>query len=264
MGSNKNVVISFSIAILLLLSLLLLLTYNSKCSSNNKMQMNNMDKSQNIPTGYSNDNEKYYNFERFTAPSEDYIKLQQQAYQAQQAQPRAPSQSPQSSSQSSSQNVGYNSFNPNPELASSGIGNYSPSNPEYNSSQMLDTQQSDTYDINSQFATASSGGAASQSGAQSCFPRDRLTASDLLPKDAADSKWARINPSGAGDIHDQNYLTAGFHVGVNTVGQSLRNANLQLRSEIPNPQNAVGPWMISTIEPDFRQNTLEIGSSAAY
>jgi hypothetical protein len=60
MGSNKNVVISFSIAILLLLSLLLLLTYNSKCSSNNKMQMNNMDKSQNIPTGYSNDNGKYY------------------------------------------------------------------------------------------------------------------------------------------------------------------------------------------------------------
>jgi hypothetical protein len=99
---------------------------------------------------------------------------------------------------------------------------------------------------------------------QSCFPRDRLTASDLLPKDAADSKWARINPSGTGDIHDQNYLTAGYHVGINTVGQSLRNANLQLRSEIPNPQNAVGPWMISTIEPDLRQNTLEIGSSPAY
>jgi hypothetical protein len=270
MGSNKNVVISFSIAILLLLSLLLLLTYNSKCSSNNKMQMNYMDKSQNIPTGFSNDNEKYYNFERFTPPSEDYIKLQQQAYQASQAQQtsQAPSQqSQQTSSQSlsSPQYVGgYNSFRPDPELASSGIGNYSPSNPEYNSSQMLDTQQSDSYDINSQFATSSSGGAASQSGAQSCFPRDRLTASDLLPKDAADSKWARINPSGAGDIHDQNYLTAGFHVGVNTVGQSLRNANLQLRSEIPNPQNAVGPWMISTIEPDFRQNTLEIGSSPAY
>ena len=32
MGTNKNVVVSFSIAILLLLSLLLLLTYNSKCN----------------------------------------------------------------------------------------------------------------------------------------------------------------------------------------------------------------------------------------
>jgi hypothetical protein len=267
MGSNKNVVISFSIAILLLLSLLLLLTYNSKCSSN-KMQMNYMDKSQNVPTGYSNDNEKYYNFERFTPPSEDYIKLQQQAYQAHQAQqaqqaPQAPQSSTVQQAPQSSSNAGYNSFRPDPELASSGIGNYSPSNPEYSSSQMLDAQQSDTYDINSQFATSSTA-AASQSGAQSCFPRDRLTASDLLPKDAADSKWARINPSGAGDIHDQNYLTAGYHVGINTVGQSLRNANLQLRSEIPNPQNAVGPWMISTIEPDFRQNTLEIGSSPAY
>ena len=99
---------------------------------------------------------------------------------------------------------------------------------------------------------------------QSCFPRDRLTADDLLPKDAADSKWAQINPSGSGNISDQNYLTAGYHVGINTVGQSLRNANLQLRSEIPNPQDAVGPWMISTIEPDLRQNTLEIGSSISY
>jgi len=107
-------------------------------------------------------------------------------------------------------------------------------------------------------------GGSSQQGAQSCFPRDRLTADDLLPKDAADSKWAQINPSGSGNISDQNYLTAGYHVGVNTVGQSLRNANLQLRSEIPNPQNAVGPWMISTIEPDLRQNTLEIGSSISY
>ena len=99
---------------------------------------------------------------------------------------------------------------------------------------------------------------------QSCYPRDRLTASDLLPKDAADSKWARINPSGTGDIHDQNYLTAGYHVGINTVGQTLRNANLQLRSEIPNPQNAVSPWGNSTIEPDLRQYTLEIGSSPGY
>jgi hypothetical protein len=106
--------------------------------------------------------------------------------------------------------------------------------------------------------------ASNQQGMQSCFPRDRLTADDLLPKDAADSKWAQINPSGAGNISDQNYLTAGFHTGVNTVGQSLRNANLQLRSEIPNPQDAVGPWMISTIEPDLRQNTLEIGSSISY
>jgi hypothetical protein len=248
MGSNKNVVISFSIAILLLLSLLLLLTYNSKCSGNtNKTQMNAGNAQ--IPTGYLADNEKYYNFESFASPAD------------------ATAQSPASRSVA-------NNYPSNPSLASSGIGNYSPDNPDYNPAQMLDSPQSVNNDLQGQFMPAgsgiSSGGAgsagasASGDGMQSCFPRDRLTASDLLPKDAADSKWARINPSGTGDIHDQNYLTAGYHVGINTVGQSLRNANLQLRSEIPNPQNAVGPWMISTIEPDLRQATLEIGSSAAY
>ena len=254
MGSNKNVVISFSIAILLLLSLLLLLTYNSKCSSNNKSQMNYTDNS-NIPMGFSNDNEKYYNFEAFTTPADATAGSGQMQQSSQNNNPRS---------------VASNT-NPNPNLAASGIGNYSPSNPDFNTAQMLDPNQSDSYDLNAQFsgsdASGGGGGGAdpmSQNGMQSCFPRDRLTASDLLPKDAADSKWARINPSGTGDIHDQNYLTAGYHVGINTVGQSLRNANLQLRSEIPNPQNAVGPWMISTIEPDLRQNTLEIGSSPAY
>jgi len=91
--------------------------------------------------------------------------------------------------------------------------------------------------------------------------RDRLTSSDLLPKDAGNSKWAEINPSGTGDIRDQNFLTAGYHIGINTIGQSLRNANLQLRSEPPNPQIAVSPWGISTIEPDVRPTSFEIGST---
>jgi len=96
-----------------------------------------------------------------------------------------------------------------------------------------------------------------------CFKRDRLTKDDLLPKDA-NLKWAEINPSSAGDITDKNFLTAGYHIGINTVGQSLRNANLQLRSELPNPQVAVSPWMISTIEPDVRPVSFEIGSSPSY
>jgi len=190
-----------------------------------------------IPAGFLADNEKYYNFENFASSDT--------------AAPRSVA----------------NNYPSNPSMASSGIGNYSPDNPDYNPAQMLDSPQSVNNDLQGQFMPGSGGsssGSAGGDGMQSCFPRDRLSANDLLPKDAADSKWARINPSGTGDIHDQNYLTAGYHVGINTVGQSLRNANLQLRSEIPNPQNAVGPWMISTIEPDLRQATLEIGSSAAY
>jgi len=93
-----------------------------------------------------------------------------------------------------------------------------------------------------------------------CFKRDRLTATDLLPSDAS-SKWAQINPSSSGELSDQNFLTAGYHVGINTIGQSMRNANLQLRSEVPNPQVAVSPWLISTIEPDVRPVSFEIGSA---
>lgn len=91
-----------------------------------------------------------------------------------------------------------------------------------------------------------------------CFPRDKLTAEDLLPKDAANSKWAQVNPSGQGELKNQNFLTAGYHVGINTVGNSLRNANMQLRSEPINPQVKVSPWSQSTITPDLNRRPLEI------
>lgn len=92
-----------------------------------------------------------------------------------------------------------------------------------------------------------------------CFPKDRLTAEDLLPKDAANSKWAQVNPAGQGDLQDQNFLTAGFQIGVNTTGSSLRNANLQLRSEPVIPQSNPWPIMQSTITPDTLRRPLEIG-----
>jgi hypothetical protein len=94
---------------------------------------------------------------------------------------------------------------------------------------------------------------------EDCYPKDRLTAEDLLPKDAANSKWAQVNPAGQGDVKDQNFLTAGFHIGINTIGQSLRNANLQLRSEPPNPKSQVSPWNQSTIEFDNSRRYFEVG-----
>ena len=91
-----------------------------------------------------------------------------------------------------------------------------------------------------------------------CFPRDKLTPEDLLPGDS-NSQWAKVNPSGQGELKDQNFLDAGYHVGVNTVGQTLRNANLQIRSEPPNPQVKVSPWLQTTIEPDTNRQPTEIG-----
>jgi len=91
-----------------------------------------------------------------------------------------------------------------------------------------------------------------------CFPKDKLTPDDLLPKDAANSQWAQVNPAGQGDVKNQNFLSAGYHVGINTTGSTLRNANMQIRSEPPNPQQKVSPWMQTTIEPDLNRQPLEI------
>jgi hypothetical protein len=81
----------------------------------------------------------------------------------------------------------------------------------------------------------------------------------LLPSDS-NSQWASLNPQGGGMLKGVNLLQAGSMIGINTVGSSMRNANLQLRSEPPNPQGNVGPWLNSTIEPDIPSHQpLEIG-----
>lgn len=95
-----------------------------------------------------------------------------------------------------------------------------------------------------------------------CYPKDQLAPKDLLPS-SPDSTWAQVNPTGQGALKDQNFLNAGYHVGVNTVGQTLRNANLQVRSEPANPQVVVSPWLQTTIEPDSNRKPLEIGQGCA-
>jgi hypothetical protein len=90
-----------------------------------------------------------------------------------------------------------------------------------------------------------------------CYPRDQLTPSELLPKDP-NSVWAQQNPMGTGSLKGKNFLSAGALIGVNTVGQSLRNANYQLRSEPPNPQVPVSVFNQTTIEPDINRRTMEI------
>ena len=91
---------------------------------------------------------------------------------------------------------------------------------------------------------------------QGCYPREQLNPGELLPADM-NSQWAQVNPTGAGDIQGKNFLSAGALIGINTIGQSLRNANLQLRAEPPNPQTQVGPWQQSTITPDLQRRPLE-------
>tara|TARA_B110000285_G_scaffold81391_1_gene93820 strand:- start:657 stop:1211 length:555 start_codon:yes stop_codon:yes gene_type:complete len=95
----------------------------------------------------------------------------------------------------------------------------------------------------------------------SCSQPNIQNPAELLPKDS-NSQWAQLNPSGKGELANINLLKSGYHVGIDTVGQSLRNSNLQIRSEPPNPQMNVGPWNQTTMEPDFMRPPLEIGSGS--
>lgn len=84
--------------------------------------------------------------------------------------------------------------------------------------------------------------------------------SDLLPKDK-NSQWSALNPSVMkdDDVMMPDLLQAGHHIGLDTIGQSLRNANLQLRSDPVISKADVGPWNQSTIESDLGRVPLELG-----
>jgi hypothetical protein len=109
-------------------------------------------------------------------------------------------------------------------------------------------------DMTSEEGPANFGTASQPAG---CYPRDQLTPAELLPKDQ-NSVWAEQNPMGPGSLKGKNFLSAGALIGVNTVGQSLRNANWQLRSEPPNPQVPISIFNQSTIQPDVNRRPLEI------
>ena len=87
------------------------------------------------------------------------------------------------------------------------------------------------------------------------------TPSDLLPIDN-NSQWASLNPTqNQSTVMTPDLLIAGYHIGTDTIGQTLRNPNLQLRSDPIIQKTDVGPWNLSTIEPDFGRVPLEIGDS---
>lgn len=98
--------------------------------------------------------------------------------------------------------------------------------------------------------TASAGAYASQQVAEP---------SDLLPKDS-NSQWASLNPIGNGQVAMPDLLQAGYHIGLDTIGQTLKNANLQLRSDPIVEKKDVGPWNMSTYEPDYGRVPLELGA----
>jgi len=81
---------------------------------------------------------------------------------------------------------------------------------------------------------------------------------ELLPKDQ-NSQWAALNPMSNDQPILPDLLQAGNLIGVDTVGQTLKNANMQLRSDPVIVKSNVGPWNNSTYEADLGRVPLEIG-----
>ncbi len=123
-----------------------------------------------------------------------------------------------------------------------------------------------SYDASVPVGSSSEMQYASANGIQTTVPKNLPSQppmpdpSGLLPNDT-NSQWASLNPAGNGALQSVNLLQAGSLIGINTQGSSLRNANLQLRSEPPISKQNIGPWMNSTIEPDSLRKPLEIGGS---
>lgn len=93
--------------------------------------------------------------------------------------------------------------------------------------------------------------------ASNCYPGNTVTAEELLPKGA--TEFSQMYPTGQGSMGDKNFLTASFSTGIDVIGQTLRNPNLGFRSEPPNPQVVVSPWMQTTIQPDVTRRGFELG-----
>ena len=118
---------------------------------------------------------------------------------------------------------------------------------------------SDALGHNEVFASVNGDSTPSRGIPSSCSKPNIQNPSELLPKDN-NNQWAQLNPQGKGELANINLLKAGYHIGIDTIGQSLRNANLQIRSEPPNPQTNVSIWNNSTITPDFLRVPMEIGA----
>lgn len=102
-------------------------------------------------------------------------------------------------------------------------------------------------------STALSGNGMTQS-------RPTASPSDLLPSETNSLLGNMNNLNQQNGIMIPDLLQAGYHIGLDTIGQSLRNPNYQLRSDPIIPRKDVGPWNQTTMEPDYARVPLEVGA----
>lgn len=85
--------------------------------------------------------------------------------------------------------------------------------------------------------------------------RKTLSSNELLPVEEND-KWFQ-NPNSKFNLLEAVSLEIPeIKIGIDTVGQSRKNATYDLRTAPPNPKFVVSPWSNSTIEPDYNTKPL--------
>ena len=85
----------------------------------------------------------------------------------------------------------------------------------------------------------------------------KYDAKDFLPKELNDSWFDTDFSQAKYNVNDDKLInTDRYIIGVNTVGQSLKNASYDIRGTIANPKFTVSPWNNSTYEPDFNIKPL--------
>jgi len=86
---------------------------------------------------------------------------------------------------------------------------------------------------------------------------DNYNARDFLPREV-NNEWFETDFSLAKyQLNDDKLINPDrYVVGINTVGQSLKNASYDIRGTVPNPKFVISPFNNSTIEPDFNLKPL--------
>jgi hypothetical protein len=85
--------------------------------------------------------------------------------------------------------------------------------------------------------------------------RQALTSGQLLPREE-NKDWFQVPNSKFNLLQAVDLEVPEIKIGVDTVGQSRKNATYDLRAAPPCPKFIVSPWSNSTIEPDYNTKPL--------
>jgi hypothetical protein len=109
-------------------------------------------------------------------------------------------------------------------------------------------------------AVSASGMQGRTPSSQQTYTQNVLNSNELLPKGTIGPSFSAVNPTGTDDLKGQNFLQAGYHSNINVVGiaQTNRNPSYDVRSELPNPQSSVGPFLNTTIDPNPFKNARSL------